>query len=324
MRIYFVVPFIVLFCSTLNAMIITDSLVTDLKCENLNTDSIYQAISPTKAFTTDNQIPNRNWAYYSGFAELANCWSLSHAQRILFYLARFDVPNAYLDKNKIEHSLNMIRGKYPVEVVTRDRNKEFYNVTYRPYTQFSVFELNEKKLTENISASSYWPVLNQLHRFKLSKTPSFFRTFKTESEAYQTARFFDTSNVDLVFKNGTGLPSENYALAKKLVNSLKMNRLPLVDLRIELTLQHIILLKSFRFELNGDISFVAYDSNQPYNSPELFYDSRAGKFRAPTILNRFYTHNTDRNIAVIGVDNQDHKPIEIALLKHYKNKCKTP
>ena len=87
-----------------NAKVINDRLVKDLSCQSLTNQSIYQSIRED-AFSSKYHFPVQNWAT----GVIANCWSLSHAQRMHFYLSRIGDKNS-MNQKSIEMVLNIIRG----------------------------------------------------------------------------------------------------------------------------------------------------------------------------------------------------------------------
>jgi hypothetical protein len=68
--------------------IISDSLVSKLACAGISEDSVMAAIQPG-AFSIERQLPVKNWP--APF-DMAECWSLSHFQRMLYYMGRFGSP----------------------------------------------------------------------------------------------------------------------------------------------------------------------------------------------------------------------------------------
>ena len=88
-----------------NTHFITDSLVNHLQCSTLTKETVLSSFQPD-AFSSAHHLPVQNWASGHGLAE---CWSLAHAQRLLFYMGRFGEKT---DAASVQMALNDFSGAY--------------------------------------------------------------------------------------------------------------------------------------------------------------------------------------------------------------------
>lgn len=291
---------------SLNAKTITDSLVQELSCEQLSVKSIYSSIKE-EAFSEKNQIRTQNWAT----GVIANCWSLSHAQRIHFYLNRvnqdFDQITATQNQEDI---LNMLRGSKP-DLIHQPMTtpKEVEN----KLKNFSVYQLPESSYLEDLEARS-----------KMSNGSFLDRNFKKEIENYQVRRFNHPSNLGKFVLSGPNSAQDNEILIKKLLANLNEKKLTLLNLRATKTMQHVVVAKNYSIDGNGNILISVYDSNNPDINNTLIYHSDEKMFRAPKIMGYFFEYvnkSSDSILDTYIVDEEDRTLIEQALLKHYKQLC---
>jgi hypothetical protein len=102
------------------AGIINDSLVRDLSCEGLSKDAVMSSIRED-AFSGQRELPNVNW--YNPKNALGQCWSLAHAQRILFYLGRFD-EQAVEGGASVDEVIKTFRKKSDLKLFSVSRDFE--------------------------------------------------------------------------------------------------------------------------------------------------------------------------------------------------------
>lgn len=315
------------FCFAQNS-IVSDSLVTDLSCEKLSLTKIYAAIDPTKAFSANKHLPVQNWGFWAGPAKLGGCWSLSHAQRISFYLARFNPEERSPQATEIQHVLNMFRRTAPTEVLQVRGQNTRYVQQYLSYKNPRVFQVPHNSWLEAISPEvppekSFWRKLQSGVVTHFKNTAPIHRHLRSEIEGYQVKRFLQLRNLPMAIGKGEGSPKKNYHLALKLLWDLDKNKLPMINIWIERNIQHIVLVKRYNIELNGDLRFIVYDSNQPFKDVELIYKSQQGVFQAPQITGLFLPHFAHKNLGVYRVNDEDFSYINEALLQHYRKACQT-
>lgn len=269
--------------------LISDSLVENLSCETLKLETVLLAVKPS-AKASDKHLPTRNWATGKGLAE---CWSLSHTQRLFFFMGRYDLkldpakPNAHNDN--LELIFNSIAGKY-------DNSPKLF-VIDDLYSTVS-------DLTRGIEDS---------RRTK--------RTFKDEVEAYQVWRFYQPSNASMIMGSRERPESVNASTFKDIVSSVKQGRMPIVIIRAELTAQHAVIIKSMDDSNPDFVKFTVYDSNQPYADAELEYRAKDRQFYAPGIISRFSRGSSRDPIGLFLVDEDDMSSIQKSLFKYYKSRC---
>lgn len=323
---------------------ITDTLVTQLDCENLSINTILEKVDRTKAFSTSRHFPVNNWSFDNGPYNLGVCWSLSHAQRLFFYFGREqENPEAIPSHEDTLDALNQLRGSVPMKT-------SFKKIKELILNQFSIFKLNDfspanglwQKITEGIWDS--FDYLPRSFRFDLSTYENYFhsenseedprnlgplelvngklfRSFKTEIERYQRWRFHRPTNTKLLTEKVPRPKDINKKLAVKLMKLLDQNRLPLVDIKPNLYSQHIVIVKDYI--IAGDkITFFVYDSNLPYINNEFSFDKNREEFQAPEIIQRFpKVTNPNQDISLYLVDQEDQDLIEKSLLSHYQKLC---
>ncbi|GIL21266.1 MAG: hypothetical protein BroJett041_23800 [Candidatus Jettenia caeni] len=288
-------------CQTnLSRQSVTDHLVQDLSCENLTVDSIFQAISVDRAFNPSQHIPLRNWSFQSGPYRLANCWSLSRSQRLIFYLGQF--PDAQLDELTV---LNMLRGSEPYSY--SDGPKEWYKI---PYTTFpwnsETFEKLLKKQHQDIGQGT---ILD--------------RHFKAEVEHYQNYRFHDLiRNFKFILDGRERSPDENKSTIQYLQANLKKNRLTLVLIRASRWVQHVVLAKKISQNNNNEIQIEVYDSNQPDRKSIFTYNQSEKHFYAPQLIQGLQgVTDIQSPVGLFIVDEKETTFIGKTLLKHYQAAC---
>ncbi len=275
---------------------ISDSLVLQLNCRSLSVDAIYKAIRED-AFHESRNMPIFNWSSMHGLFPLQQCWALSSSQRMFSYLARYNESNTRTDEDRKVLVLNLIRGSAKAQV----------------------FEVEGSSIDQS---SGFWWHLREGYKKKTSFFTTDTQNFRKNIEASQSSHFFRSENVSMGAGSGPTSPRENKVTAQTLLKNLEGKRLTLVNLRLGRTSQHIVMLKSFLRQANGQIVFMAYDSNQPKKDQELLYDTRTGIFTAPEISRSILGEGTPSNpLGVFIVDEDERKPLEAAMLAHYKKAC---
>ncbi|WP_413585129.1 hypothetical protein [Bdellovibrio sp. HCB274] len=271
------------------AKTVTDSLVTDLPCNKVTASEIYKRMSP-RQFSSDFHLPNVNWSYdvKGGLYELGVCWSLSRAQRLFFYLGRWNAP-AEFSRPQTLQVLNMLRGSsiYPIM-----QNQEAY-----PRQDFGILA----ELMRGVGA----------------------RDFKTEIEKYETERFHKfAKNLKLIIGNGSRSKKNNQESKSLLVQNLQTNKLSLIVIRASRVAQHVVLVKRYQREQNGDIKFWVYDSNRPGQDALLTYRQADSRYYAPGIIYGIVPQKDLHDpVGVYIVDEKERDPVESTLVRHYSSLC---
>lgn len=285
------------------AKTISDDLVENLDCKKLDSATIYSHIRK-ESFSTDRHLPLENWGFRYGFYRIANCWSLTHLQRIYFYLGR--EPRAPLSLDLVSsvsksQIANLIRGFEPYFVMEE-------GLKNWPLKNWFVFPA--EKLME-LSA----PWSEELEHGHILE-----RSLASEVEHYQAWRFHQLKNSKLVFEKVPREESEHRNLAIQLKKLIDQKRLPLVVIKANLKTQHVVMVKSYE-EVGGRTHFIVYDSNFPDIQNEFSFDEDS-QFRAPSIIGRLGgIQNPNQLVSVYLVDDKDHIKIGNALVRYYKKKC---
>jgi len=303
------------FATPLWAKTVSDSLVKNLSCDNISASEIYSKID-TSQFSSNYHLPITNWSFDGGLYNLANCWSLARTQRIFFYLNRWhSMVDAKPADTKIKGLLDIIRGSIPY---TQNQEKWILDAPLSRLQVFGAFESNYDKKSGLFGGLSTG--INQL--FDNNKTEK--RTFRTEIEHYQKTRFRKfLKNVKYVIGTGTRSEKRNRNTRDALIQNLEGNRLPMVILRTVRKTQHVVLVKRFEVRSNGDIEFYVYDSNLPEKDHQLTYMQTDQNFYAPVVAAEFtHTKHAHDPLGVYIVDQEEHGPIEEALVAHYTALCR--
>jgi hypothetical protein len=312
---------------------ISDSLVFNLSCDRLSIEAIYDSIKP-EAFATNRHIPIHNWSFANGPYNLGVCWSLSHAQRLLFYLAQWQDHNPSEDDYTATYGiplLNLFRGSKPVKgsfANVRDLQlKEFYTFQIQSFsTDSGLFADILKGIWDPLQ--NYLPLdhtFNEISGEDLSPlviaNGKLLRKFTTEIERYQRWRFHQFQNSKLTTEPVPRPRNVNLQLSNALIANLDRKRMPLVDIKPTLTTQHIVAIKNYERgpEL---IKFFVYDSNLPNIDNYFIYDVKKQQFKAHEIIKNFSgIRNPDQDVSVYLVDEEDQQKIDQALFNFYKGKC---
>jgi len=282
----------VLFSSCLQAQVISDSLVRNLNCTTLTKQTVLLSLQPD-AFDKSRHLPVLNWGDSNG---LANCWSLSHAQRLTFYLGRFGEA-APTESSAAKIYLQRILGLYKGDTPTSE----------------SVFPiLNLQALYMQLSLGEYNGDFEQM-------------TFAKTISDYQKWRFYRLSNMGMILGNRDRSTKTNTQTYQKILADLAKGRLPIVILRPALTDQHSVLVKRYLppEENSYEVKFEVYDSNDPRHDNILVFDRLTSEFTAPAIVARLGIGTSSPPVGVFLVDDDDMDEIQTALYQHYQNQCET-
>ncbi|MGE5087394.1 MAG: hypothetical protein ACM3MG_13905 [Bacillota bacterium] len=304
-----------LFANTLWAKTVSDSLVKNLSCDKISASEIYSRID-TSQFSAKYHLPITNWAFDNGLYHLANCWSMSRTQRLFFYLNRWrSMVEATPSDSKVKGLLDMIRGSIPYA-----QEDETW-ILEAPLSRLQVFGAAESNFDSTSGLfGGISTGINQL--FTNNRTEK--RTFRTEIEHYQKVRFSKfLKNIKYLIGSGSRSKKRNRSTRDALIENLEQNRLPMVILRTLRTTQHVVLIKRFEVLLSGDIEFYIYDPNLPEKDQRLTYKEADENFYAPEVAAEFTTPKHVKDpLGVYIVDQEEHGPIEDALVAHYTALCR--
>ncbi len=286
---------------------ISDRLVEDLNCKNISVSEIYSKIRPD-AYSINTHIPEQNWT--TGY--LGNCWSLAHAQRILMMLSRLN-PDASLSDINLREVLNLFRGSIPEQAARFPKPIP----QERPLHKYEVFE-SDRNFSEG---SKLFSLLQQGFEESWGEG-NLLRNFKRDIEVFQVYRFHRPGNIPMGLGDWERETFENKKSFQLLVRNINENRLSLVNLRAERTVQHVVIPK--RYEVTGDGKYIFYvfDSNFPDQETTFAYDSRIEQFEGGSVMGAFYnTPYLNRAVGLFIVDENEHKKIDEALVRYYRKAC---
>lgn len=329
--------------------LISDSLVENVDCDNLTIQDIHSHIRP-EAFNLNRHIPIKNWSFPNGPYSLGVCWSLSHAQRLFFYLARWS-PYASNDSQYNSSDginiLNLIRGSRPIKGSLNDIKEteisKFYTFDFQSFsTESGLFAdiingiwdplhdffpdpMNSESIDDNMTTTDIAELKNI---YIQSSTPfriedgKLFRKFKLEIERYQRWRFHQFQNSKMVTDPVPRPKNVNQQTSELLIKAIQQNNLPLVNLKANFNTQHILVVKTFQKD-EQEVRFGVYDSNAPSVEKYFTYDIKKQQFNAPEIIKRFRSiTNPNQTVSVYIVDAEEQEKIDAALFTHYKEQCR--
>lgn len=299
---------------------ISDSLVKNLRCNSLNIDTVLSSIRP-EAFSNHNHMPLKNWTFRSGLVTLGACWGLGSTQRKLFYLLRTGEPTAP-PLNSIA-AFDMIRGA-TLEVTGNLHTKRVFERHLRNY---QVIPLSEENIRYEFSRNSGFGLMETLLKgvsYPVNDS-KISRDLRGEVERSQERHFFRARNIGMGAGTGAQPPEVNRANLKVMMANAKTNRLTLVNLRLRTTFQHIVIVKSFTQDKNGNVFFKVYDSNQDKEDQVVYFDNATGHFYAPQILGVYQKDPlgvfSNQALGAFVVDEEERADIENSLVLHYKKIC---
>ncbi len=282
---------------SLAAKTVSDSLVKDLSCDKVTANEIYRRMSQQQ-FSSEFHIPITNWGVEArgGLYELGVCWSLSRAQRLFFYLNRWNAPS-YVQSPQTLQVLNMLRGDatYPMLL-----NQES---TLR--TDLGLLG----NLMDGVNTRS--------------GEKSIHRNFRSEIEKYEWERFHKLGkNLKYLIGSGTRSKKNNRETRDQLVGNLQINKLTMLIIRPNRMAQHVVLAKRYQRFNNGDINFIVYDSNHPAEDNILTYRAADSNFYAPGIVYGVVpAKDLNDPLGVYVVDENERDPIEATLVRYYSTLC---
>lgn len=315
-----------LITNIVSAKTVTDSLVANLSCDNLNVSSILLRVRPT-AFSAANHLPIKNWSFSSGGIGLAACWGMASTQRKFFYLLRLSDPKA--TTVDIKNALDIVRGTtVGYTFLNNDSNTETQRLYEQKLKEYSVIPLAERNITEEWSRNTGLSFLDKMLKgiTYQNGNQEIFRGLRTEVERSQELHFFRPRNIGMGTGSGPRLPKDNLETLNRLLFNMSSNRLTLINLRLQTTVQHIVIPKTYTKDDKGNVWIRAYDSNQPEKDQLIYYSKDTGHFYSPQIMGSFigdytgtdYTHP----LGVYVVDEEERGYIENTLLKYYTAVCR--
>ncbi len=286
---------------------ISDRLVQGLECKNISAAAIYSKVRDD-AYSIEAQIPEANWA--TGY--LANCWSLAHAQRLVFMLSRL-APDEGTSEEKMRGVLDMFRGSSPEEAA------RFPNpiLQERPLRQYSVFS-TDRNFSEG---SSFYSLLQQ--GFSEPGILGIPRNFRNEIEIFQIYHFHRAKNLPMFLGNWERPAGENQQSFKKIIQAIDQHRLNLLVLRADRTVQHVVIPKRYEIASDGKYIFHVFDANFPDRENAFAYDPQIQQFEGGSVMGAFYhTPYLTKAVGVFIVDEGENKKIDEALVRYYQKACR--
>jgi hypothetical protein len=264
-----------------------------------------------------------NWNFSSGGITIGNCWALSSTQRMLSYLARYNQPNKMSQAARRELVLNMVRRGVPTVQVESsapekgNRQQNSDRVITKDLKSYSVFPVEGNSVS---ATYDFWWDLRAGYDMSLSKKFTVKRSLRDDVQVNQGSHFFRFGNVGMGLGSGATSAKENYESLKTLMRNADGKRLTLINLRLERTNQHVVMVKSYRKTASGNVVFTVYDSNQPLRDQEVTYYAKSGVFDSAGVAKYFGL--AAKPMGVFIVDEEEREAFEVAMLNHYRSACK--
>jgi hypothetical protein len=251
---------------------VSDSLVKNLDCSTLSKDTVLASLQPD-AFSSEREIPITNWGDI--LFPLGQCWGLSHAQRALYYLGRFE------NRSELESSAVM---------------------------------LQVLKIFQGGALTTVFPV-SETFFSQLESS----QTFKENIQDYEASRVFNFANLDLMGIRDRS-KSDNAATFATIQAEVSKNRLPIITLRINPLLQHVVLVKKITEESPGIYRLSVYNPNLPNHENDVIFSN--SEFHAPQIIDVWDKLTPQLPVGVFVVDEGDMDQIQSTLLSYYSAQCR--
>ncbi|WP_413291226.1 hypothetical protein [Bdellovibrio sp. HCB337] len=305
---------------------ISDSLVNNLRCDSVSVGSILGSIRPD-AFSSRNHLPIRNWGFRSGVFNLGACWGMGSTQRKFFYLLRTGEKTA--PRINTIGVLDMVRGASLVPNVQMygHSDQAVQRVQERPLKNYSIIPVFEDNIRDEFGRNTYLGFVNTLINGATQNVDSIrvTRNLRGEVERSQERHFFRPKNIGMGAGTGAQDPETNKATLKIMMTNAKLNRLTLINLRLRTLVQHILIVKSFTEDKNGNVFFKVYDSNQDAEDQIVYFNKATGHFYAPQVLGIYKFDilgvQSAEPMGVFVVDEEERKDIENSLVTYYKKTC---
>lgn len=272
--------------------VVSDELVSNLRCDQLNPTTIYKSIRPN-AFDIFRRVTTGNFAAN----RIAHCWSIARWQRIGLLLGRQDL-NSKFDPVMVA---DMIRG-------TQFRLTKKLKLAEYPLGSYQTFS---------------WPLKNTAVRWQttpfdeeLAKETklSTKRNYRSEIEAGQYNLFYRFGNLSYVFDSQS--VRERAATLNRIAELVKMNKLPLVNMRFAMNDHHVVVVRSVKRVTKNRWEFQTFDSNEPLREKPLIATLKDGIFE---ITFEYNPGRSNPNVYIVG---EEERPmLDKALVMHYRSLC---
>lgn len=123
--------------------VISDSLVKGLRCAELSADTVLSNLQPD-AFDSSHNLPIRNWHDAAG---IGHCWSLSHAQRLIYFLGHTGREAPLVED---AHELSGIIGNPLTHLAAFDLTSSYFNDESRLRSDLEFYQLARFSNPQNL------------------------------------------------------------------------------------------------------------------------------------------------------------------------------
>jgi hypothetical protein len=300
--------------------IISDELVANLSCNNVNSEAIYKAIRPD-AFGLNRRILIRN---YSTRIFNGQCWAIARAQRLNLLLGRQDGTAPYNQEN-IESLISGTQvppskaGLEPVEVAKASKPaNDPYFMRYLPgLSPLAVLVGYSRRMGEEFAAQTVEAIRTLLPRseFDTFSWPKDGRRsigkFTTAIDVAQARLFLRLKNLPFLFKEQT---EQNFiANLNQIATLARAKKLPLINMRYKRSEQHVVVVTDFIVTEKDHYWLQVIDSELPEDQ------SRALEIKRVNGQLKAFWNN--ENPDVFLVEEGERLKLNRALVRHYNRLC---
>lgn len=276
---------------------ISDHRVKNLSCQNVNANSVAHALRP-EIFQTAHHLPFANWSFSYGLYDLGACWSLSRFQRLYFYLREPGATTTMTDFSNQARAADMYDDEQGWRTFPM---RQFW---FMPETSDRRWSAWEQGWTE--------PGTRQPAGLDRGRKP--------DLEIYQATRLLQIDNLRLLKGPLARTIGENRATYRDLALLVANGRKPLIVLRPDKYLQHVVVVKDAGRTSTGT-TFHVYDSNHPTKDGTVIWDAATAMFTAYDIVDDLAIANPSAPVGVFIVDQDENETILQALAGYYKGLC---
>jgi hypothetical protein len=278
------------------APVIDDELVRGLRCERLNVNEIYRAITPD-AFGPQRSVPIRNFT--SLF--LGQCWAIARFQRLALLLGRVEEKGPY-NPQKISRMV-LAKQHTPLPGV----GIQIRRFSSEPLTVFH---------WPDVEAEDYFnPLQSKVDRVEKDLGHS----LDEELKAAQKYLFYRSGNLALIGKKPSN--AELGGTIGKIVSLVRGHRLPLINIRMGRFSQHVVVGKTFEKTAEDEWTIHVIDYNS-IDDTEIRISRVDGKYTVKLASVSGFAYDDAENVEGIYLVEEGERPsLDKALLDHYTRAC---
>lgn len=295
---------------------ISDSLVENLDCKSLTAANVLTYVSKEKLRKKYTEIG----AVSSNFVIPGmdgHCWAVAKAQRKALLLLLGGVEAAAKPMAELSDDyLDAVRGtRFDKVCWNQDQ-------TIRDSGCYEAAKKEPKIDLQVIPIANSSGTVSEVLRFSRGGSPS-VRTLESELRRSQHNLFYRPSNLKYLGGADVRSVDDTKAVVSRIVQQMTAGQLPILNLRVRRTYQHMVVAQEMRLMGHGAVEIKVFDSN---DAMEAWTDGRElqtliyadGEFR-------YFGKKSDRGkgtvVGVFVTDNDEMDEIQNAVFKYYHARC---